>query len=269
MFKINQPITNMQNAFSVKGKNVLVTGGNRGIGLGIATAFAQCGANVAILCRNAAKGKEVAESFAEYGGRYTCIACDISDIDSVRRAETEVFSFFDHLDVLVNNAGVATTTEFMADKELSEWHRVLNTDLNGVANMIYVFARHMKEAGLGGSIINISSIGGEFIGNSREHPNPPYFTAKAAVHHFTRYLAVELGDYGITVNCVAPGMTHSDLDKDLPQSALDLVDNIMPMHRFGEGIEIGAYCVFLASPAGNHVTGSICVNDGGLLCTGC
>ena len=83
----------------------------------------------------------------------------------------------------------------------------------------------MKEAGLGGSIINISSIGGEFIGNSREHPNPPYFTAKAAVHHFTRYLAVELGDYGITVNCVAPGMTHSDLDKDLPQSALP---GIMP-----------------------------------------
>lgn len=269
MYIVNPPIPSMENAFSVRGYNVVVTGGSRGIGLGIATAFAQSGANVAILCRSAERGRAAAESLAAYGGRHTCITCDISDMSSVRRAEAEVFAFFDHIDVLVNNAGVATNRRFLDDEELSEWHRVLGTDLGGVANVSQLFGRRMRDAGRGGSIINISSIGGQFIGNALDHPNPPYHTAKAAVDHFTRYLAIELGGYGIRVNCIAPGPTHSDLDADLPESFLTKVAEEMPMHRFGEGLEIGAYCVFLASPAGNHITGTVCAHDGGMLCVGC
>ena len=266
MYPITPPIPNMDGAFSVKGYNVVVTGGNRGIGLGIAQAFAQSGANVAILCRNKASGAEVAESLKQYGVRTTAVACDISDRESVKAAEKEVFEFFDHIDVLVNNAGVATNTFFLDDEDMKEWYRVINTNLNGVANMVHALAPHMRDWGKGGSIINISSIGGQHIGDARSHPNGPYFTSKAGLDMFTRYLAIELGDLGIRVNCVAPGPTHSDLDADLPPSALQEIAEDMPMHRFGEGIEIGAYCVFLASPAGCHVTGSICNHDGGMLC---
>jgi NAD(P)-dependent dehydrogenase (short-subunit alcohol dehydrogenase family) len=126
----------------------------------------------------------------------------------------------------------------------------------------------MVEAGKGGSIINISSIGGQAVGNSRAQPMAPYNCSKAALNQFTRYLAIELGDYGIRVNAIAPGPTHSDLDKDLPPSALAMIENGMPMHRFGEPIEIGAYCVFLASPAGCQITGTVCVHDGGMLLIG-
>lgn len=260
------PITSMEGAFSVKGKNVVVTGGNRGIGKGIATAFAQSGANVAILCRNKASGDAVAADLAKYGVRTTCIQVDISDIESVKKAEKEVFAFFDTLDVLVNNAGVATTTPFLKDENMSEWHRVLNTDLNGVANMIHRFAPHMVEAGKGGCIINTSSVGGQRVGGGKDHPNPPYHTAKAGLDHFTRYLAVELGDAGIRINCIAPGPFHSDLDADLPPSFIEQIGRDMPMHRFGEPIEIGALAVFLASPAACMINGHVLVIDGGLTC---
>ncbi|NLD36646.1 MAG: SDR family oxidoreductase [Desulfatiglans sp.] len=263
---LTPPITSMNDAFSVKNKNVVVTGGNRGIGLGICTAFAQSGANVAILCRNREKGNQVAAGFKQYGGRYTCIGCDIADKKSVDAATADIYNFFDHVDVLVNNAGVATNVEFLKDKDLKEWHRVIDTNLHGVANMVYAIAPKMREAGLGGRIINISSIGAQLIGDVFNHPNSPYNTSKAAIDHFTRYLAVELGGDGIRVNSIEPGPFHSDLDKDLPESAHEFIRRETPCHRFGEPIEIGAYCVFLASPAGNHITGSICVQDGGLIC---
>ncbi len=264
--QLTPPITSMEGAFSVKGKNVVVTGGNRGIGLGISTAFDQSNANVIILCRNTEKGMSEVKRLSEYGGRHACYRCDISDKSSIESAVSEIYSFFDHVDVLVNNPGVATNIEFLKDKEMCEWHRVIDTNLHGIANMVHAIAPRMRDAGLGGRIINISSIGGQTIGDALRHPNAPYHASKAALDHFTRYLAVELGEYGIRVNCIAPGPFHSDLDADLPESAHEFVRSETPCHRFGEPIEIGAYCVFLSSPAGSHITGSICVHDGGLLC---
>jgi NAD(P)-dependent dehydrogenase (short-subunit alcohol dehydrogenase family) len=265
---ITPPITSMDGAFSVAGKNVIVTGGGGGIGLGISTAFAQSGANVAIFGRNLAKAQAAADSFKDYGGTYIGIQCDISDPASVKTAVAEAVKVFGNIDVLVNNAGVATVGAFLEDEGLSEWHRVIDTDLHGVANMIQAVAPNMIEAGKGGRIINISSVGGQFIGDALGHPNSPYFAAKAAVDHFTRNMSIELGEYGIRVNVIAPGPFHSDLDADLPDEFKEHVRTELPGHRFGEPIEIGAYCVFLASPAAAHVTGAICVHDGGMLVRG-
>jgi NAD(P)-dependent dehydrogenase (short-subunit alcohol dehydrogenase family) len=265
MFKTKH-ITNMNNAFDVKGKNVVVTGGNRGIGRGITEAFAQSGANVVILCRNKESGLKVVEEISRHGGNYTCFRCDVSDINSVKLATKEIFGFIDHVDVLVNNAGVATTTPFLSEEGLNEWHRVINTDLHGTANVIHEIAPSMRDKGLGGSIINISSVGGQRVSGSKDHHLAPYNVAKAGIDIFSKYLAVVLGDYGICVNAIAPGPTHSDLDKDLPSSVIEMIENDLPAHRFGEPIEIGAFCVFLASNAGCQITGCVLPHDGGLLC---
>ena len=158
-FILTPPIKTMEDAFSVKGKNVVITGGNRGIGRGITQAFAESGANIVILCRNEASGKKACEEIAQFGGRYACYPCEISSHDSVIEATKKTYEFFDHVDVLVNNAGVATTTPLLDPNGLNEWERVVNTDLNGLAYVIYEFAPKMIDAKLGGEIINISSIG--------------------------------------------------------------------------------------------------------------
>jgi NAD(P)-dependent dehydrogenase (short-subunit alcohol dehydrogenase family) len=258
------PIEDMTGVFDVRGKNVVVTGGNRGIGYGISKAFAQSGCNVAILCRNVASGEETAKELRAFGTEVFAVGCDTSSLDSVKAAAAEVFKRFDSLEVLVNNAGVSTVVHFLDDKDLGEWNRVLNTNLHGPANCVYCFAPKMVEGGKGGSIINISSIGGQCVGNTRDQPMAPYNASKAALNHLTRFLAIDLGDYGIRVNAIAPGPTHSDLDKDLPPSALAAIENGMPMHRFGMPIEIGALCVFLASPAAVQMTGNVIEHDGGM-----
>ena len=263
-----KPITSMQDAFSVKGLNVIVTGGNRGIGLGISKAYAQSGANVAILCRNKESGDKAAESFKEYGGTYFCVQCDTSSFESVRKAVAEVGKVFPEINVLVNNAGVSTVTKFHDDNELAEWHRVVNTNLHGPAYLIYEVVPYMRKTGKGGSIINISSIGGQSVGGTKHHPKASYHASKAGLEMLTKALAVELGDDGIRVNVVEPGPTHSDLDKDLPPEAFVQIANQMPMHRFAEPIEIGALCVFLSTEAANQITGAIHAHDGGLVLGG-
>jgi NAD(P)-dependent dehydrogenase (short-subunit alcohol dehydrogenase family) len=262
------PIKNMTDAFSVKGQNVIVTGGNRGIGLGISAAYAQSGANVAILCRNKESGNKVAEELKRYGVTVFCVACDTASHENVKSAVAAVFKIFDHVDVLVNNAGVSTVTGFLQDKDLKEWHRVINTNLHGPAYMIYEVVPGMIKAAKGGSVINISSIGGQNLGGAREHKMSPYHASKAALDMFSRNMAIEFGDFGIRVNVIAPGPTHSDLDKDLPPGVPEMIGKIMPMHRFGEPIEIGAMCVFLSSPAGCQVTGTVMIHDGGMILGG-
>jgi len=255
----------MSSAFSVKGMNAIVTGGNRGIGIGISAAYAQSGANIAILCRNKESGNKAVEELLQYGTTCICVQCDVGNLESVKSAVTEVLKKFAVIDVLVNNAGTSTVSEFLEDKDLSEWHRVINTNLHGPAYTIHEVVPHMIKAGKGGSVINISSIGGQSLGGARTHPMSSYHASKAALDMFTKNMAIEFGDYGIRVNGVAPGPTHSGLDTDLPPDALEKFEKLMPMHRFAEPMEIGALCVFLSSPAGNHITGTVVVHDGGLL----
>lgn len=264
----NAPISCMENAFSVKGLNVVVTGGNRGLGRGISQAFAECGANVAILCRNEESGAEAAKELETLGGKCFCVQCDVGDFDSVVAAKEAVAREFDHVDVLVNNAGIDAHKSLFDDERLEEWKRVMSVNLDGVAACVQQFGKWMMDARRGGSIINISSIGGQGIGDPRINPMPPYNASKAALDHLTRHLSIVMGDYGIRVNCIAPGPTHSGLDGDLPDKINDFIRDTMPAHRFGEPIEIGALAVYLASPAGSQVTGTVINHDGGTMVVG-
>lgn len=265
---IQAPIKNMTDAFNVKGQNVVITGGNRGIGRGISESYAQSGANVAILCRGKESGEKAVEEILRYGTNCFFVPCDVGDFQSVRAAADEVFKRFSTVDALINNAGVSTVCKFLDDKDLKEWQRVINVNLNGPAYTMHAIVPRMAQAGKGGSVINISSIGGQSLGGALTHPMSPYHASKAALDMFTRNMAIEFGDYGIRVNGIAPGPTHSDMDQDLPADAFEKIANIMPMRRFAEPIEIGALCVFLSSPAGNQITGAVIVHDGGMVLVG-
>ena len=262
-----QPITNMKNAFDLTGKNAVITGGNRGLGLGIATAMAQVGANIAILCRDSKKAGEALAELKQYGGKYESFSCDVTDLGSVRKAVADVCDSFGHIDILVNNAGVSCVNELLdMDDKLTDWYNVLNTDLNGTVHMTYEVGKRMRDAGLGGCIINITS-NAAFIVNKTQAMSP-YSASKAAANHFTKCMAVELGKYNIRCNAIAPGFTNTELSRHIPPDMFDYINNQMPLGRFGEPIEIGALCIFLSSPAGSQITGTVAVHDGGLLCLG-
>ena len=259
-----QPITSMQDAFSLKGKNALITGGNRGLGFGIATAMAQVGANVAILCRDSKKAEEALAELSQYGGKYESFSCDVTDLVSVRRAVAEVYDSFENIDILVNNAGVSCVNELLdMDEELTDWYNVVNTDLNGTVHMTYEVGKRMRDAGKGGSILNITS-NAAFIVNKTQAMSP-YSASKAAANHFTKCMAVELGKYNIRCNAIAPGFTNTELSKHIPPDMFGYINNQMPLGRFGEPIEIGALAVYLASPAAAQITGTVQVIDGGYI----
>lgn len=264
VFAVISPITDMKNAFSLEGKKVIVTGGNRGLGFGIASAMAQSGADIAILCRDSSKAAEALAELAQYGGTHRSFSCDITDMQSVKSAVDAAYAEFGNFDILVNNAGVSCKNELLdMDEELSDWYNVVNTDLNGTVHMTYAVAKRMRDGGKGGSIINITSNAAYIV--NKTQAMSPYSSAKAAANHFTRCMACELGKYDIRVNAIAPGFTNSELSKFIPKDMFDYINNQMPLGRFGEPIEVGALAVFLASPAAGQITGAVVVIDGGYI----
>lgn len=261
---MNEAITSMKGAFDLSGKNAIVTGGNGGLGLGIARAMAEAGANIAIFCRNIGKAEEALKTLLPFGGRYEIFACDVSDLGSVRKAVSEVYESFGTVDILVNNAGVSTKCPFLEmDERLGEWHRVLNTNLHGMVHMTFEVAKRMRKAGSGGSIINVTSQSALTV--HKQAHNSPYCASKAAGNHFTRCMAVELGPYGIRVNAIAPGYIRAGLTADPPPEFEAFIIAQQALGRLGEALEVGALAVYLASPAAASVTGTIQIIDGGYL----
>jgi NAD(P)-dependent dehydrogenase (short-subunit alcohol dehydrogenase family) len=259
-----QPITSIKNAFSLNGKKALITGGNRGLGLGIACAMAESGADIAILCRDAVRAQEALAELRQYGGKYESFSCDVTKLESVRAAVKQAWEDFDGIDILVNNAGITCFSELLdMDEDISDWYKVLNTDLNGTVNMTYEVGKRMRDAAKGGAIINITSNAGLIV--NKTQPMSPYSSAKAAANHFTHCMAVELGKYNIRVNAIAPGFTNTDLSEFIPKDQLAYIINQMPAGRFGEPVEVGAMAVYLASPAAAQVTGTVQIIDGGYI----
>lgn len=260
---VRAPITSQENAYCLKGKNAIVTGGNRGIGFGIAEAFAQQGANVGIMCRNQESAAKVVADFSEkYEGKFKNYKLDVGDTGNCKEVVDAFVADFGSVDILVNNAGIAVAGPVLdMDEELTDWFRCLNIDLSGAMRMSYFVGKYMRDSGKGGKVINITSNSGAII--NKPMTFAPYHAAKAALNHLTRDLAVEWGKYGINVNAIAPGYTYTDLAVGMPQPMVDALVEKMPSGRFGEIAEIGALAVYLASEASNIVTGVIVTADGG------
>ena len=256
-------ITSMEGAFSLKSKNAVVTGGNKGLGLGIVTAYAQQGANIAILARDEVSGNTVvADLTAKYGGKYAFYKTDVTDYENCKASVSAIIADFGNIDILVNNAGIAATGKFLEmSEDLADWYHCINVDLNGAARMTYLVGRHMRDAGKGGRIINISSNAGEMC--NKPNSMTPYSVAKAGLNRFTKCMAFELAEYGIRVNAIAPGYTYSNLSKAMDEELMNTLMEKIPAGRFGQAIEIGALATYLASDASDILTGTVITIDGG------
>ena len=225
-------ITSLDGAFRLDGQNAIITGGNRGLGAAIGEAFAQSGANVAIFCRDQAKAAEQVEKLNAYGTKNQAFSCDVTSLESCKKAVDEAYEAFGNFDILVNDAGVTATGELLdMDEDLSTWTRVIETDLNGTVRMTFVVGRKMREAGKGGCIINVTSNAGFMV--NRSQAMSWYSSAKAGANHFTHCMASELAKYDIRVNGIAPGFTNTELSKFIPSDMFDYINDQTVTHRFG------------------------------------
>ena len=247
---------------SLKGKNTIVTGGGKGIGLGITEAFAQQGANVAIFARDESAAMEVVSDLkSKYEGNFSFYATDIGKMESCKASVEKYIADNGSIDVLVNNAGIATGGGILTwDEDMTSYFDCINVDLHGGIRMCYWVCKYMRDAGKGGRIINITSNAGEII-------NAPlltaYATAKAGFNHFTKCLAAEVAPFKIRVNAIAPGFTFSNFSKNIPEEALKAMSANIPIGRLAEAIEIGVLAAYLASDAADIVTGAVFTADGG------
>jgi 3-oxoacyl-[acyl-carrier protein] reductase len=246
-------------AFNLGGKAALVTGGNGGIGLGMARGLAAAGAAVAVVGRDAAKSKRAVSELAALGVPAEAVEADVSQEDAVRAATARVAERFGRVDILVNNAGITRDGLVMRMSE-EDWDAVLNTNLKGAFSFIKAFSRaFLKQRS--GRIINITSVIG-LIGNAGQCN---YAASKAALIGLTKSVARELASRGITCNAVAPGFIQTDMTSVLsPEMHAEVLKKI-PLNCLGQPEDIAEAALFLASPAARYITGQVLTVDGGMV----
>lgn len=245
----------------LRGRTVIVTGGSSGIGFGIAETFGKLGANLAIVGRDAEKLEAARAQLAQTGADVLAISSDVRNYEATQSVVQQTVERFGALDVLINNAAGNFHCPF---EKLSPngWKAVVDIDLNGTFNFCHVSFDALRQSAFGGRIINISLAQAVSGWPGAAHAA----SAKAGVTALTRSLAVEWGPHAIRVNNVLPGPIENtegvrklyeargEADKELARMALG---------HFGQTSDIAQACVFLASPAGNFVTGCDMTVDGG------
>ncbi len=248
----------------LSGRVAVVTGGNSGIGKGIALGLASAGCSVVVAARNLSTSREAAGDIEQqYGVRTLCVELDVRDTATIQRAAEQVMETFGRFDILVNNAGVTRRAELL-DMSEDDWDYVLDTDLKGVFFCTQAAARHMM-AQRYGKIINISSIAGKGwtdIGGMN------YSAAKAAITQLTKACARALGPYGINVNCIAPGSVDTPIlavnrTPEQVQQYKDRATANAAMGRLGLPEDIANGVLFLASDHSSFIDGQTIAVDGG------
>ena len=244
--------------FDLSGEVAVVTGGNGGIGRGIALGLAEAGAAVAILARNEEKNRKVLAEIKKLDAKGIAVQLDVTNRDALRPAMEEVERQLGPISILVNNAGIAilrSALKFRAE----DWDRVIETNLNSCFFLSQIAARSMMTRKRG-KIINIASEYSQFGGQS----GVPYAASKGGLVQTTKTMAIELAPHNIQVNAIVPGWITTDLT--IPAQSGPFYDEIImrtPAGRFGQPEELAGSAIFLASHASDFVTGSIFYVDGG------
>ncbi len=235
------------------GRVALVTGGTRGIGKAIVKRLKDAGLTVAAgYAGNEENARKVAEEFGVF-----IVKGSVDNFYDCKRCAQEVEAALGPIDVLVNNAGI-TRDGFFHKMSLEQWQEVIHTNMDSVFNMTRQVIEGMRERGYG-RIINISSINGQ----KGQAGQTNYSAAKAGMIGFTKALAMESANKGITVNCVAPGYTSTEMVSAIAPAVLDKIVAGIPVGRLGTPEEVAEICAFLASDMASFITGATIAVNGG------
>ena len=247
----------MSSPFDLAGKTAVVTGGGRGLGLGISTALLEAGADVIVFARSEVPAELTADA-TSLGRRLEFVALDLADSDAIAAAAAKVLAAH-RVDILVNNAG--TQDRYPAvDFPLEAFDQVMDINLRAVFQLCQLFGRPMLERGEG-KIVNLASLlsfqGGATV--------PAYAASKGAVAQLTKALCNEWSSRGVNVNAVAPGYMATDMNTALIADPvrMEQLSVRIPAGRWGQPQDVGNVVVFLASPAAEYVHGQILAVDGG------
>jgi 3-oxoacyl-[acyl-carrier protein] reductase len=235
----------------------LVTGGSRGIGLGICRAFAEAGARVAVVGRDGDRAAQAAEGLPGQG--HAGFSCDVADPDACKALVEQVEAALGPVDILVNNAGITRDNILMRLKD-EDWNDVIATNLGGAFNMIRSVTRGMMKR-RDGVIVNVSSV----VGLSGNAGQANYAASKAGLHGLTRSVAKELASRNVRCNAVAPGFITTDMTAALNESQVDDLKARIPLGRLGDPADVAGLVRFLAGPAAGYITGQIIAVDGGMV----
>lgn len=244
--------------FRLDGKVAIVTGASSGLGVAFADALAQAGADIVLAARRADRLESTAELVRRSGRQALCVSTDIGDPAQAQAMVDAAMEHFGHVDVLVNNAGIADAVP--ATRETPEqFNRIVDVNLGGSYWAAQACGKVMLP---GSSIVNIASVLGITTAGL---PQAAYAASKAGVMGLTRDLASQWGmRKGIRVNAIAPGFFATDMTDEFPDGYLDGLGPRLLLGRLGDPEELAATLIWLASAAGGYVTGQTVVVDGGI-----
>jgi len=249
------------NLFDLTGKNAIVTGGNKGLGKGMAEGLCEAGAKV-ILIASSESVYEAATELCARGYQAVGVRCNLADEKEIEKTFAEVLEMLEgKLDILVNNAGIQRRNP-CEDFLLTDWDDVLNVNLRAVFQLCQLAGRNMLKNG-SGKIINVASMLSYFGGFTV----PAYAAAKGGVAQLTKALSNEWASKGICVNAIAPGYMATAMNTKLiedPSRNQEILSRI-PMRRWGNEKDVKGVTVFLASEASDYLSGAVIPVDGGYL----
>lgn len=243
---------------SIKGQTVIVTGGSKGIGKGIARVFARQGANLVIVARGEESAQQTIAEFYQQGFNAEYFLADVSNWQEMQKMAEYVREKYGRIDVLCANAGIFPQAS-LSEMEPESWDEVMNTNLKSLFLSVKAVTPFMREQGKG-RIIVTSSITGPVTG----FPGWSHYGAsKAGQLGFVKTAAIELARSGITINAVMPGNIYTEGLQDLGQDYLDTMAASIPLNRLGDVEDIGNTALFFASDEAGYITGQTMVVDGG------